>query len=250
MPEENNGDAPIIPAGTQRNLYGSTMAFAPTGEQTPAPTAQTREGETTPTAQTDAPKGTTFAELAAKKGFRDADALAAAYANLETSHTAKSMELSELVKVRQEGARATPQAQERAQQALEDKGYTPDEAITIVKKLIQEEVAPVKEQLAIRETFRNPDDMQHAPAVAELVRKNPTIPWDAALKLVKYDILAAKASEGEALKKSHTDNLRTQTQAGSPNNRMSREVNLDSIVRDKNIPFKEVQKMVREHFSQ
>lgn len=250
MPTENKGSAPIIPAGTQKNLHGSTMAFQPTGEQQPAPTTQTKEAETTHTVQPNAPQGTTFAELAAKKGFRDADALAAAYANLETSHTQKSMSLSELERVRSEGARPTEHVQAQAQAALEDKGYSPDEALNIVKKLIQDEVAPVKERLAIRDTFQNQEDMQYAPAVAELVRKNPSIPWDAVLKVVKYDTLAAKAAEGEAFKKNQTEQIRGQAQAGSPNQRMGREVNLDSLVKDKNVPFKEVEKMMKEHFSQ
>lgn len=256
MPSDNNTTAPIVPAGTGKNLFGSTMAFpnpaANTGEQTTTPEAN-KEGETTQPVQSNAPQGITFAELAAKKGFKDPDALASAYANLETSHTKKSMELSDLVAVRSSAGKdgtATPAAAAQAQQHLEREGYSPEEAVAIVRRMIQEEVAPVKETLAIRETFKNQDDMQYAPAVAELVRKNPTIPWDVALKAVKHDDLVAKVTTEAAQKTSRTETLRVQANAGSPDNRMSREINLDSIVKDKNVPFKEVQKMMKEHFSQ
>lgn len=252
MATENDGSGSnvVIPAGTEKNLFGGTQAF--NVEQPAAAPDANKGGETTQANNnaTGSQTGTTFAELAAKKGFKSADDLAKSYAELEAHATKKSMELSELVTARTEGLRATEHANQGNGNSSGKADYTPDEALAIVGKLIDERVAPIREQLAIRETFKNQEDMQFAPAVAELVKKNPQIPWDVALKAVKFDTVAATAAQASARKVQETNELKDRAQAGSSNTRIAPEKNLAGMITDKNVPFKEVQKAMREAFSQ
>lgn len=251
MSTENDGSTShvVIPAGTEKNLFGSTQAFKTTEQVVAAPDTS-KGGETTQANSGEgAQQGTTFAELAAKKGFKTADDLAKAYGELEVHATKKSMELSELATAKAEGLKnSTGAGQGNGTSTKTD--YSPDEALAIVGRLIDERVAPIQEQLAIRETFKNQDDMQFAPAVAELVRKNPSIPWDVALKAVKYDTVATTAAEAKARKDAETNALREKAQAGSSNQRIAPQSNLGAMISDKNVPFKEVQKAMREQFSQ
>lgn len=238
---DNDNSAPIVPAGTEKNMFGNNMAFQPKeqGEavspQTETETQTVQEGST----------GVTFQELAAKKGFKTPDDLARSYANLEQSHTKKSMELSELAEIKL----SKPQAQEKVQQ-LENQGYTQDEAINIVKKLIHDELAPFKEQIAIKETFKNEEDMSYAPQVAELVKRNPTIPWDVALKSVKYDAVVNKLTTEQANRKSQEQNLKERSQVASSGASPRQETNLGSLVNDRTVPFNEVRRIMKDKFSQ
>lgn len=238
---DNDNNAPVIPAGTENNMYGDTMAFQP--KETEKAVSPQIETVTQPV--NEASTGTTFQELAAKKGFKSEDDLARAYAELERSHTKKSMELSELAEIKL----SKPHVQEKVQQ-LENEGYTQDEAINIVRKLIQDEVAPLREQLAIKETFKNEEDMVYAPQVAEVIRKNPSIPWDVALKSVKYDAVQNKLNTEQATRKSQEMNLKERAQATSTGTSPRQDSNLGTLVNDKTIPFREVQKMMKEKFSQ
>lgn len=246
MPPENDGKTPIVPAGTGKDMFGKTQPlYAPNtfGQGSAAPHAN--DGQTAQPNQQQAPPGATFADLAAKKGWASPDDMAKSYANLESSHTKKSMELSDLMDARL-GNQSAPQSQSGTQQS--EKSYTPDEALAIVDRLIDSRVAPLREQLAIRETFKTEEDMQYAPQVAELVKKNPTIPWDVALKAVKYDTAASKLQEVNAQNQSHEAAQKEKAQAASGGNRSQSASNVQAIMSDKSIPWKEKDRIMREHF--
>lgn len=250
MSTENDGSGSnvVIPAGTEKNLFGSTQGFK-TEQPAAAPDAS-KGGETTQAKTDQGGTAVTFADLAAKKGFKTSDDLAKAYAELEVHATKKSMELSDLVTAKAEGVKTAADAHQGNGNSSGKSDYTPDEALALVRSLITSEVAPIRERLAIADTFKEPGDMQFAPAVAELVRNNPNIPWDVALKSVKFDAVAGKVTAFDAQKIKETNDLKDKAQAGSQNQRIAPDKNLAGMVADKNIPFKEVQKAMREAFSQ
>lgn len=247
MPQDNDGKAPLIPAGTGKDMYGQIKPmYQPEGGQA-APAPQAKDGQNPQAPVTDAPQGTTFEQLAAKKGFKSADDLARSYEQLESSHTKKSMDLAELMEAK--NPKQEPVIQE-AQRNLQDQGYTPEQALDIVRKLVQDEIAPVREQLALRDTFKNQEDMQYAPAVAEIVKKNPSIPWDVALKAAKYDSVQSQLTEVTTQNKQQDILTKEKAQAGSQGSGIKPQQNLQQLVSDKEVPFRDVQKIMRERFSQ
>ena len=248
---DNIGQAPIIPQGTQATVYG-TPNFTPEqrGQANTVPTTD-EVGKTAQANPDNAPEGSTFAELAAKKGFKSADDLAKSYAELESRQTKQSMELSELMKARQEGQVSQNQAQQIVSQVMdENPDMSQDEAVKIVQKMIDKAVSPIREELAIQKTFKNPEDMQYAAEVASLVRENPTIPWNVALDAIKFRKSGERLKE-EGRKEAYSNIQQKQSgQSDSIQSGQKRQVDIAQIVSDKSIPFSEVQKIMRETFRQ
>lgn len=248
---DNDKTAPVIPAGTEPNMYGSTMAFQAKDEgQAEVTSPNNPEGEAKPELPqpaTETPARSSFEELATKKGFKSPDDMANAYSNLEKDNTQKSMDLSDLQKAKEEGIpEATPVYDEINQ----------DEAVKIVQTMIDKQVSPIKEKLAIAETFKNKDDMVYAPQVAELVKKNPGIPWDVALDAVKARSIPQATQQATEKAQEETYATIQQKQAAQTDNVRvgSKETydtsQLNDIIADKNIPFSEVQKIMKEKYSQ
>ena len=185
----------------------------------------------------------TFDELAAKKGFKSADDLAKSYMELEKSHTKQSMDYNDLLEAKQ-SASGMDRAVETVQNA--NPGMEQDEAVKIVQRMIDKSISPIKEQLAIKDTFKTDEDRKYVSQVAELVKKNPTIPWDVALDTVKY-------REGlRNTQNSVQDTANVKQSASQPDSSsvgMKKGVNIEDVVRDKSIPFSEVQKIMKERFS-
>lgn len=183
----------------------------------------------------------TFAELAAKKGFKSADDLAKSYLELEKSHTRQSMDYTDLLKAKQDGIGQMVDTVQDANPGMEQ-----DEAVKIVQRMIDKAISPLREQLAIKDTFKSDEDRKYAPKVAELVKKNPNIPWDVALDTVKF-------REGQAQPQKRvndTSNLKKSASQPDGNSAgMKKGVDIANIVNDKSIPFAEVQRIMKEKFS-
>ena len=246
MPEDNTGNAPIIPAGTEPTVHG-TASFM--GQAQPVPNAQPVV-ETPQATPQEAPQavGTTFEELAAKKGFKSADDLARSYTELEKKQTNESMSQSDLLAVKNQ-AQSPTEMVKTIQESNPDMGQ--DEAVRIVQGMIDKSVAPIKEQLAIKDTFKSDQDMTLAPQVAELVRQNPNIPWDVALDAVKQrsssNEVFVEQGKQEAQQLQQTKQA---VQTDSGHQAMKPTGQLNQMVGDKSIPLSEIAAMIREQAAQ
>lgn len=254
--DNTNNAAPIIPAGTEPNLFGKKEAFRPKeeGQVVDVPTTDTKIEEKPQTNSTDASQTgvqeSTYEELAAKKGFSSPDDLAKAYANLEIDATKKSMTISELINVKFGNEPEATPAPTPVQAPVQQDNYTQDDAVKIVQGLIDKSIKPLLEKQAVTETFKNPEDMQYAGDVAKIVKDNPNIPWDVALKSVKYD-KGASALKEEGKQEAYNNIQNKQAvQANSVPVGTKEPMNaqrLQEIINDPNIPFQQVEKIMNEH---
>ena len=242
-PLENSG-APVIPAGTNPTVYG-TKAFTQeqSGQAQPLPNSPS-------TVQANAPEGTTFAELAAKKGFSSPDDMAKAYSNLESHNKKVEMTAADIIKQVYENQPATsvgPIPPVTPQQAQGEA-----EAIKIVQSIVDSKMKPLQEKVALQELFLNKKDApQYANGIATAVKENPGISWEAAYKLAKFDALQQQAVEQTQTKTQATATLKREVMAGNGSPAQSRGgPDVRSIIKDRSIPFKEVDRMVREYLSQ
>lgn len=248
MPQENNG-SPIIPAGTTTQgglAYDPLKAAiaANNGQAQPAPQSTVPQQVPAPNAPM---QGTTFAELAQKKGWKTPDDMATSYANLESHNKKVEMTADDVLKMVQAASQqSTPQpVQPVVQQPMP---RTPDEqAIQIVQSLIRTEVKPLQERVALQDLFiKNPDAKDYAQGIADVVKSNPGISWENAYKLAKFDAVAQKASQQGRQEAYQTIQQKQEFIAGSsvPAQRSGPDVR--SIIKDRSVPFAEVDKMVRE----
>ncbi len=238
--------APVIPQGTQPTIYGTAsfqgnqgQAASMPNQAKPEPAPQQQE---TQPGQQNAPEGITFQELAVKKGFKSPDDLAKAYSNLESHNKGVEMSLSDALRARQESLPA---------EELNQPVQTDEDALKVVEKIVQRAVRPIKDELALSELMRqHPDVQQFAPAMAKLVKENPGISWEVAYKAAKFDHIGPQAKQ-EGQKEAYQAIQNKQTVAvGEPKATTKESRPLDELVRDKNIPFIEVQRIMREKFSQ
>jgi len=252
MPDvENTGDAPVIPAGTEKNLYGLNQFPQETGKApNSVPTNEEAQGETAPANPENAPQGTTFEELAAKKGFKSADDLAKSYAELEKSHTKQSMDISELMKARQQEPSQAAQAQMVQKVQDDNPDMSQDEAIQIVEKLISKQVSPLKEELEILRTFKSEEEQRLAPQAAQIVKENPGISWKLALEIAQSRTSSERLKEQGTQEAYQSIQKKQAVQADSVQTGIKKEVNLEDLVNNKDIPFSEVQKIMKQRFNQ
>ena len=246
--------APIIPAGTSKS-GGGKPAYDPlieimardNGQAGEAPEASQSVAKTQQTSETMVPTGTTFAELAAKKGFNSPDDLAKAYIEAEQQKTRVEMGLSELIKLRNE---SQPAESEVDQLNVES---TDEDAVKVVEKVVRRFTRPLEDRLALQDLFfKNPDAKDFASVMAKVVKDNPGITWDAAYKVAKFDTLSK--DEREKGRQEAYSNIQ-QKQVGTVESQRSATIskdtrNLEDIIRDRSIPFQEVQRIMKERFSQ
>jgi hypothetical protein len=261
-PMDNAGGAPMIPSGTQPTVFGQKSFVPGTGPLAPAGVGQAipqAPGMEQPVGQApqvnpvQAPvvqgeeQGTTFQDIMAKKGFKSPDELAKAYQNLESFATKQSMDLADLVqaKLGADPSQVTP-VQPNGQN-----NYAPEEAIGIVQSMIQQAIAPMREKLEVQEAFKDPSDFQFASQVAEMVKQNPSIPWKVALDAVKFRQGGERLKE-EGRKEAYGTIQQKQSvqQTADAFTGIKPEVDVQKIISDPNVPFSEVQRIMKERFAQ
>lgn len=243
MPQDNPS-APVIPAGTTSQ---GGMMYDPLKE---AIKAQNGQGQLSPqSVQQQAPAqnapqdGTTFAELAAKKGWQSPDDMAKSYANLESHNKKVEMTADDILKMVQ----AQPQPQQIVQPVAPQQNIPDQQAIQIVQAIVDNTVKPLQERVALQDLFlNNPDAKEFATGIAEVVKSNPGISWPNAYKLAKYDAVQQQsvqqgrqeAYKNIAQKQEFIAGASVPTQRSGPDVR--------NVIKDRSIPFQEVDRMVRE----
>ena len=261
MDNVTQNTAPIIPAGTEKSVYGtaSFVGNRPFAGSSPVPGAEGQAGVmpnsgksesaeyvTQQSGDSSALQGTTFDELAAKKGFKSADDLAAAYSNLESQNKRVEMSLSELVDSRTKSQPAEDVSVEELQNA-----QSQEQALKIVEKVVKKFTKPLEDKLALQDLFaKNTDAQQYAGEMAKLVKENPGISWDVAYKAAKFDRLGTQARE-EGKRQAYQEINRKQIlTTESPRSAIKENKPLLDLIKDKNIPFHEVQRLMKTRFSQ
>lgn len=244
--------APVIPLGTE-SMHNAVYnpANANSGQAASLPDTGKPESEVQPELQSspsNAPVGTTFEELAAKKGFKSADDLAAAYANLESQNKRVEMGLSELAKLRSE---STQQPTEEPTVDMNNV-QSQEDALKVVEKIVRKHTRPLEDQLALQNLFmKNPDAQQYAGDMARVVKENPGISWEVAYKAAKFDRVGSQAKEEGRKEAYQTIQKKQEVAVGAGKPTASRDNRpLDELIKDKGIPFTEVQRIMRERFSQ
>jgi len=243
--------APVIPSGTEPTVFGTASYPAGVGQAGNLPSAVKSESEVPKElqpSQTEAPKGTTYDELAAKKGFKSQDDLALAYANLERQFTQDRQEgLAELLKSRGEDQQPVVPPQEVTPQEV----VTESDALRVVEQVVRKFTRPLENQLALQQLmYKNPDVEQFAGQMASIVKSNPGISWEVAYKAAKFDALGATSRE-EGKKEAYQTIQQKQAVTTSPAKPVARDTRpIDELIKDKSIPFSEVQKIMKERFSQ
>lgn len=249
-------EAPIIPAGTENTVFGTRSFGQAVPLPTPKPQAEIQlpEPKTLPELDhevgielTPPPKtGTTFAELAEKKGFKSPDDLAKSYAELESKKGRLEMGLNELAALRTQPV----------QQPAPIEVKTENDAIRLVQQIVdqrmQSVVRPLEDKVQLQEFSRlNPDFQQYAGRIAQVVKENPNISWESAYKIAKFDTLQEQSKEAGKQEAYQTIAQKQASVVGQPRPQAQRnEQPLANMVADKNVPWKEVQRIMKERFSQ
>lgn len=244
---DNNTEAPVIPAGTERMNNAAYNPLA--GQANVSPDMGKQESQTETSVESKPAETLTetiYAELAAKKGFKTPDDLAKAYMNLETQNKRVEMGLSELAKLRNE----TQQSAELAEQ-IPAQVETQDDAMKVVERVVKKVTRPLEDKLALQDLMlRVPDVKEYAAEMASVVKLNPSITWEAAYKVAKFDALQKTAREEGRKEAYQAVQQKQAASVASSKPRASNERALDDLIRDKGIPFKEVQRIMRERFRQ
>jgi hypothetical protein len=237
---DNENNAPIIPAGTEPTVFGTT-AFS--GQAQNSPDMGQSEANIPQTSTNQAPSRTSFEELAAKKGFQSADDLADAYRNLESQNTRVEMSLAELAKIRS--------TQSEQPSEVPTQVETQDDAMKVVENIVRRYTRPLEDKLQLSDLFnKNPDAQSYAGEMGRLVKENPGISWDVAYKAAKFDALD-KQSRERGRQEAYQAIQQKQAVAPQPvKAALNKEASLSDIVRDKSVPFKEIQRIMKERFSQ
>lgn len=256
--QDNAPGAPMIPAGTTSQggmaydplkaaVAAATHGQAPQAPAStvPQPTQNANIQAQAPVQSPSAPTGTTFADLATKKGWTSPDDMAKSYAELESHNKRVEMTAADVIKLVNEGKTVPNSAPLPAPVAT-----TPDtQAIEIVRAIAQDTVRPLQQQVELQQLFlNNPDAKDYAAGIAEAVKTNPGISWNAAYKVAKFDALEQKAKETVVNNQQQTNVLRQSVQVGSGTPTANRGgPDVRSIISDRSVPFSEVTKMVTEY---
>ncbi len=241
MDNENNG--PIIPAGTEK-MYNSV--YNPmTGQPAVSPTNDKPAEQAPQTGEENAPTGTTFDELAAKKGFKSPEDLAKAYMNLEAQNTKVTMSLADLAKSRDDAQ--THIANESSQNVRVE---TQDDAMKVVENIVRKATRPLEDKLALQDLLlRNPDVKDYASEMAKVVKDNPGVTWETAYKAAKFDALQRTSVEKGRQEAYQTMQQKQSVNVAPARPKASNQQSLENLVKDRSIPFKELQKIMRERFN-
>lgn len=258
--DNGNPAAPVIPSGTERTVFGTTSfpapvqnpvgqaATPPDGNQVqPAPAQDPVQPNPANAGQVQ-PAPITFAELARQKGFNTPDDLAKSYAELE-SHTSRvSMGLSELISIRQ-------QSQPQETPAFDpSKVETTEDAMKIISGIVAKQTQPLQDKLELQDLFFNhPDTRTLAPKMAEIVKDNPGIKWSIAYQAAKSDALesAHNTAREQGRQEAYQNIQQKQNVAAQPARpAVTNTRPIQEIIADRSIPFSEVQRIMRERFTQ
>lgn len=251
-PQDNASSAPVIPQGTNtqggvayNSLQASVAAVQNAGQAQSAPVVNSGSSQ-------NAPEGTTFAELAQKKGFQTPDDLAKAYANLEYHNKKVEMTAADIIKAVQDApapvvAQPVPQAPARPPVYAQPQQNPDEAALNIVKAIVQNEVKPLQQTVELQQLFlNNPDAKEYAEGIAKAVKENPGISWGNAYKIAKFDASQQQA-ETKGQQEAYQAIQQKQTVlAGSPSPAVRATPDISSVIKDRNVPFREVDRMVRE----
>ena len=242
---DNEPVAPVIPSGTEPTVFG-TASFQGNGQAATSPDkgqSKSESAQADPSSDASAPQGTTFEELASKKGFKSADDLAAAYANLESQNKRVEMGFAELAKIRE-----TTQSE-----FVPDVSnvQTPEDAQRIVEGIVKKFTRPLEDKIALQDLFfKNPDAAQYAASMAKLVKDSPGMNWEHAYKVAKFDDVAKQATE-KAKQEVYQAIQQKQAVATAPARASAKDTRpLAELIKDKSIPFVEIQRIMKERFSQ
>jgi hypothetical protein len=187
----------------------------------------------------------TFEKLAQLKGFKSPDEMAKAYTESEKQKTRVEMGLSELLRIRGESSVPTEQ------EINPDSIRTSEDAVRVLDRVVQRHTQPLKDQLALQELFYQfPDAKKYATQMADVVKTNPGVSWEVAYKAAKFNDVAK-----EATAQGRTEAFKTlqqkQVMVAQPAQPSQRDVRpIDDLIKDRSIPFAEVQRIMRERFSQ
>ena len=244
---ENGQNGPVIPSGTEENVYGQSSFTQNPGQPEVPPEGKVESGGEPQLTHDNAQKRTTFDELAAKKGFKSADDLAEAYSNLESLNTRVEMGFSELAKLKN-----NPQPQEETVPPVGEV-ETPEQALRVVENVVKRFTKPLQDKLDLQDLFlRYPDAKEVASLMADIVKRNPAVDWDTAYFAAKSKssiTLSQKAKE-EGKQLAYQEIYKKQAASVGTTKPTQSERSLAELVKDRTIPFREVQKIMRERFSQ
>ena len=251
MDNGTQNTAPIIPAGTEsmHNATYNPLKAMNQGQAGVLPNegkSESGEHVALQSSELNAHSWTTFDELAAKKGFKSADDLAAAYSNLESQNKRVEMSLSELVNSRIQSQPADDVTTEELANA-----QSQEAALKIVEKVVKKFTRPLEDKLALQDLMaKNPDATQYAGEMAKLVKENPGIGWDVAYKAAKFDRLAGQAREEGKQQAYQTIQRKQALTTESPRSATKDSKPMLDLIKDKNVPFREVQRIMKERFAQ
>lgn len=254
-----NPSAPVIPAGTERTVFG-TASFpaqqtpgqapaAPDNNQAlPVPAQDPVQPTPSQAATPQTPAAITFEELARQKGFNSPDELARSYSELESQNTRVSMGLSELIRIRQESNPESPVT------VTPEQVQTPEDAMRVISGIVEKQTRPLKDQIELQNLFQNyPDARQLAPAMAQIVKDNPGIKWETAYKAAKADGVpqSTQAAVQQGMQQAYQNIQQKQNVAVQPARAaVQNQRPIQEIIADRSIPFSEVQRIMRERFTQ
>ena len=246
---DNEKQAPVIPAGTEPTVFGTPTFPGGAPGQAEQPPATNQEGAQQ-VAQQDSGKapgeGTTFTELAAKKGFKTPDDLAKAYANLESQNTRVEMGLSELMSIR--GQSQPGEAEDLA--GVDQEIQTQEQALKVVEKVVRRFTRPLEDKIALQELFfKHPDATQYAAEIGKAIKDNPGITWESAYKVAKFDASQDTARE-QGRQEAYQTIDKKQAAAVQPTRPAEQGPNLRDLIVDRNTPWSEVQRIMKERFAQ
>lgn len=246
---DNEKQAPVIPAGTEPTVFGTpTFTQEQSGQAEPSPVADQKAAQQE--AQQDSGKApqqeTTFAELAAKKGFKSPDDLAKAYANLESQNTRVEMGLSDLMRLREQSQPGETEDLAAVDQEIQ----TQEQALKVVEKVVRRFTRPLEDKIALQELFfKHPDATQYAAEIGKAIKDNPGITWESAYKVAKFDALQNTARE-QGREEAYQTMEKKQLASVQPTRPAEQATNLRDLIVDKNIPWIEVQRIMKERFAQ
>lgn len=252
--------APVIPAGTERTVLGTASFPAPANDgqapsapdnnqAQPVPAQDPVQPSPSQAGQPQTPAPITFEELARQKGFNSPDDLARSYSELESQNTRVSMGLSELITIREQS-----QPTDTAPALSPESVQTPEDAMKVISGIVEKQTRPLRDQLELQELFHNnPDARQLAPAIAQIVKDNPGIKWNTAYKAAKADAVPQTQSQAvqQGMQQAYQNIQQKQNVAVQPARpAVQNQRPIQEIIADRSIPFSEVQRIMRERFTQ
>lgn len=177
----------------------------------------------------EASEGTTFEELAQKKGWSSPDDLAKAYRELESQNKRVEMDRASLLKIRQ----------------TEKRSDVVEEEPTLEESGVLREVREMKERLEIKELFDTHKDAgEYSKRMADFIKENPHATWESAYRFVKFEDLEKRARDEGRQEAYQNIEQKKKASGVSSGPKTKKGKTLDELVRDKDVPLSEIEKML------